>query len=234
MFTIVSAIGVGVLLLLILGVWALRSGGWLRKGRSWVASSSRAVPIVVGTDPLTDVGSVDGWTNILYINKSQTFDFTPAGTTEGAASTFSFWADNDTGIITPFIVEMVAPDKLTVRAIGTTRAGGRDWTGTGAQTFAFDEDGTPTIQQGWAVGFLTSAPDGTDVGTGKSGSPIPYATADGDGWLTGSGDTSGGPTISVGSAPTLGDDEVADADAVRRRVYPFQIKACTIPRDALP
>ena len=183
--------------------------------------------IIAGSDPVTDVGSVDGWTNILYINESETFDFSATGEAGGIAYEFRFWADKDAGTVTPFVAEVVGPDEFVVRAIGTTRRGGVDWTGSGLQSFDFLEGGAAAVQHGWAAGFISSTPEGEE-----SGSPIPFASSNVEGWLTGtSSEGSGSPAIMVGEAPVPGGTGT-DPDAYGKRKYAFQIAATRIT--ALP
>jgi len=177
-----------------------------------------------GTNPVTDNGGADGWKLILYINEQDTFDFSAAGQNEGFATEFNFWADRAIGVVTPFVVEVVAENEFIVQAIGTTREGGTDFTDVGLQSFPFSDEGTPTVSDGWAVGFLSSFPDGSG---GEDGSPIPFAGNAGvAGWLAGSSDASGGPTITLGEAPTEGDN-ATNADAYGFRRYAFNVIAET-------
>jgi len=193
----------------------------------WVASWSAAPgqAIIAGTDPVTDLGAPDGWSNLLYINESNTFDFTSSGQTQGVAFQFRFWADRDSGTLTPFVAEVVEPDGFIIRAIGTTRRGGEDWTEAGLQTFAFKEGEAPVVEQGWAAGFISSTPEGEE-----GGSPIPFTVSTIEGWLTGTSTTgSGTPSIVVGEAPTPGATGT-DANAYGKRQYAFHIAAAlTVP-----
>lgn len=193
----------------------------------WAASCEVGLgqAVVAGTDPVTDVGGPDGWTNLVYINESDTFDFSGTGQTQGVAYQFRFWADRDVGTLTPFIAEVLEPNVFVVRAIGTTRRGGVDWTEAGLQTFAFADGETPVVQQGWAAGFISSTPEGDE-----GGSPIPFATANVEGWLTGTSSPGGGtPALILGEAPVPGATGT-DLDAYGKRRYAFQIAAAlTIP-----
>lgn len=199
-----------VLVLWVWGVWSVPAVGQA---------------IIAGTDPVTDVGGPDGWSNLLYINESNTFDFAGTGQSEGVAYQFRFWADREVGTLTPFVVEVLGPDDFVVRAIGTTRRGGVDWTGPGLQTFAFAEGEAPVVRQGWAAGFISSTPEGEE-----GGSPIPFMAADVEGWLSGTSTPgSGMPAILVGEPPVPGATGT-DLDAYGKRRYAFQIAAAlTVP-----
>jgi hypothetical protein len=189
----------------------------------WETASGQAV--IAGTNPVTDVGGPDGWTNLVYINESDTFDFAGTGQSQGVAYQFQFWADRDGGTLTPFIAEVVEPDVFLVRAIGTTRRGGVDWTEAGLQTFAFADGASPVVQQGWAAGFISSTPEGDE-----GGSPIPFTASNVEGWLSGtSAPGTGTPSIFLGEAPVPGATGT-DVDAYGKRRYAFQIAAAlTVP-----
>ena len=180
-------------------------------------STPHAKTVYAGTPRLTGAGTPDGFTNLLYVNEGQPFDLSKAGATEGVATEFNFWADRRNGVVTPFIAEVVRPKSFIVRAIGTTRVGRTDWDSTGLQQFAFSDDSQPTIQDGWVAGFMSSYPDGSG-----GVSPIPYANSNVEGWLTGSDDRVGGPTIALDARPGEG-DFATDVNAHGMRRYQFQI-----------
>jgi|GEM_PF-2259448 len=176
--------------------------------------------VIAGIDPVTDLGGPDGWANVLYINESHPFDFTGTGQIQGVAFQFSFWADTSTGIVTPFVAEVVEANVFIVRAIGTPRRGGEDWMEPGLQTFAFKDGEAPLVQQGWAAGFLSATPEGAE-----GGSPIPFVGSDVEGWLTGSAASdSGAPALVEGEAPVLGLSGTDDAAYGQRR-YAFHVAA---------
>lgn len=204
-----------------------RFGFWGAGIIAWATSTAHlsAQAVIAGVDPVTDVGGPDGWTNILYINESDPFDFTGTGHAEGAAYEFRFWADVISGTVTPFVAEVVAPNVFIVRAIGTTRRGGQDWIDAGLRTFPFKDGATPIVQHGWAAGFISSTPEGDE-----GGSPIPFTNSNVEGWLTGaSAMGSGVPNIVEGQPPTMGGSGTDD-NAYGKRRYAFQIRATlTVP-----
>lgn len=146
---------------------------------------------IAGTQPITSEGVVDSWTNVLYINEDGAFDFADLGTDQGTLSEFSFYVGagrESVGMVTPFIAEPLVDnpqsgDDFIVRAIGTMREGGVDWTESGLQTFPFSDTETFEVQSGWLAGFVTADPESL---SDLAGSPIPFvANAGVNGWLTG-------------------------------------------------
>lgn len=183
---------------------------------------------IAGTFPLKGQGGPDGWTNVLYINEAEPFDFAEFGTTEGKLSEFNFWAATaDAGMVTPFVAEPLVADPQTgddfvIRAIGTTRVAGEDWDATGEQTFAFSDTESFTAKNGWLAGFLTSDPDGQ---SDLARSPIPFVGSTVEGWLTGSSaPATGVPAIAVGQPITEGGSGTFVEGAGKRR-YQFNIMA---------
>ncbi|MFN0129466.1 MAG: hypothetical protein ACKV19_22600 [Verrucomicrobiales bacterium] len=201
---------------------SLSSCGRLLIGIALFTGGVRELPgqkFFAGTDPVIDEGGPDSWTNILYINESHPFDFSAAGQSKGVALEFQFWADREIGTLTPVVAEVVAPNEFIVRAIGTTRRGGVDWVEPGLQVFAFQDGGTPEVRQGWVAGFLSATAEGEE-----GGSPIPFASSNIEGWLTGTASGSGTPRLEVDQSPTLGESGT-NPDAYGFRRYAFQITA---------
>ena len=171
---------------------------------------------VGGQMVLAEGPNVDGWLYTLYVDETRVFVL-PDG--PASALNFNFIAANDTGRVTPFIAEVVAPNSFIVRAIGTTRVGGVDWFGLGEQSFPFSDEDEPTVQDGWAVGIYTANADGTN-----GSSPVSFATDTGvDGWITGAAsDEVGTPSLVLNEPPMLGESGTSPT-AFGFRSYAFQI-----------
>lgn len=188
-----------------------------------VATTIVSAQSVVGTNPLTGEGTPDGWTNVLYINEDQSFDV--GG--EGAVLTYTnFYAARPSGMYTPFVVEPLGDGEVgedfIVRAIGTTRVGGEDYTCTGEFQFPFHDTETFAIEDGWLVGFLSSDPESLSL---TASSPIPFVGADVEGWLTGSNAAGTGlPLLELGDTIVEGGSGT-DIDAYGFRQYQFNISS---------
>lgn len=166
-----------------------------------------------------DQDVADSWA-ICYVDEQRSFRLR-GGTSN--ALTFNFFASSDSigagGRVTPFIAEVIAPNDFIVRAIGTTRIEGIDWTAAGLQSFPFHDDETPEIGDGWVAGFITSDPDGSNA----SNQIVPYRGNAGiDGWLAGSGGPEDPGGIALGEAPQDGLG-ATNHDAYGFRDYSFQI-----------
>jgi hypothetical protein len=186
---------------------------------------------VAGTHPVTDQGTPDGWTNVLYINEERPFDFSEFGTDTGTLSEFIFnvaAGRESIGLVTPFVAEPLVENPQTgedfiIRAIGTTREGGVDWEEAGNHTFPFSDTETPEVKSGWVAGFLSADPNSeSDLAM----SPIPFISNAGiDGWLTGtSSAASGMPVIELNETIVEGSSGT-NVDAYGFRSYQFQIVA---------
>jgi hypothetical protein len=186
---------------------------------------------IAGQEPITAGGSIDGWTNILYINEQTTFDFSDYGTDEGTLTEFNFWVHIDReldGMVTPFVVEPLTDEAITgddfiVRAIGTTRsAENGDWEEEGLHSFPFHDTEEFTVEDGWMAGFMSSDPEGeSDLAL----SPIPFDGSNVAGWLTGTASAqTGAPAIELGE-PIFEGSSGTNVDAYGFRRYQFQIVA---------
>lgn len=180
--------------------------------------------VVAGNDTLTGAGSPDGWTNILYINEDNPFDF---GGGQGVLTYTNFWAAGQFGMVTPFVAEPQSDfpefgDDFVIRAIGTTRQGGVDYTCAGEYQFPFHDTETFEVEDGWVVGFLTSDPAGESL---DARSPIPFVGSVVEGWLTGSGAAGQGlPAIELNQTILEGASGT-DVDAYGFREYEFNVSA---------
>ena len=193
-------------------------------------AESRAQTVVAGADELNGTGGPDGWTNVLYINESIPFDFGGTGQSQGVLTYVNFWvADSraETGIFTPFIAEPLNDDPQTgdefvIRAIGTTREGGTDWECGGLYQYPFHDTEQFVVQNDWLVGFMSSDPLGERE---DALSPIPFAGAGVEGWLTGTATAgSGAPAIEVGEVILEGGSQTFP-DGAGLREYQFQVEA---------
>ena len=187
-----------------------------------VSSAPASAQSIAGTDPITGAGGPDGWTNILYINESEPFE---VGNTGSVLTYTNFWASRPAGLYTPFVAEPTGDGELgedfTVRAIGTTRVGGVDFTCNGEYRFPFHDTETFQIQDGWVAGFVTSDPDGLE----PTSSPIPFEASDVEGWLTGSAaPEAGAPAIELNDTIIEGDSGT-DIDAFGFRRYQFNVSS---------
>ncbi len=205
--------------------------GLVMVGTLVCAGVCQAQSVVAGTDPVTGDGGPDGWTNILYINEDTPFDF-PAGQDHGVLTYTNFWAAEGRtltgqGLYTPFVAEPLVEfpetgDDFVVRAIGTTREAGVDFTCSGEFRFPFHDTETFTVQEGWVAGFLSSDPAGERT---DARSPIPFVGAGVEGWLTGTAAPgAGAPAIELNEAILEGASGT-DADAFGLRQYQFNISA---------
>jgi hypothetical protein len=190
---------------------------------------------VAGTHPVQVEGTPDGWTNILYINEAQPFDFTEFGTDSAPLDQFTFAVapgEEFTGLVTPFVAEPLVDDPQTgddfvIRAIGTTREGGIDWEESGVFSFPFSDTEQFEVQSGWLAGFMSSDPLGE---SDLAQSPIPFVGEAGvEGWLTGT-DTAAtaAPAIEL-NEPILEGLSGTNVDAYGFRRYQFQITASVGP-----
>jgi hypothetical protein len=183
-----------------------------------------AAQIVAGTEVLTGAGGPDSATNILYINESFPLNV-GAG---GAVLTYTnFFAASGSGMFTPFVAEPLVSDPATgedyvIRAIGTTRVGGVDYTCSGEFRFPFHDTETFSVQDDWVVGFLSSDPQGESP---DARSVIPFASTGIDGWLTYSANAgNSAPAIEIGQ-PILEGVSGTDIDAFGFREYQFNVSA---------
>lgn len=188
------------------------------------SSRNVAAQIVAGTEDLTGAGTPDGWTNILYINEDNPFSLGAGG---GVLTYTNFFAANSNGMYTPFVAEPLVPfpstgDDFIIRAIGTTRVGGVDYTCSGEFQFPFHDTQTFAVQDGWLAGFLTSDPLGESF---DARSAIPFVGSVIEGWLTGSGSAgNAAPSIELGQ-PIFEGISGTDVDAYGFREYQFNISA---------
>jgi hypothetical protein len=195
-------------------------------GLSVMAVGTHAETILAGAESPGDApNGPDSWYQILCVDEANPFDFTASGQTRGYVTSFTFYAKGRTDRteeITPFVVGPQSANNFIVRAIGTTRREGVDWTEAGLKTFRFDETDMPLVEQGWMAGFITSFPDGSG-----GGSPLPYENTGREGWLTGNqADTATTPRIELGQPPVEGGSTWADGLG---RFYQFSIGALPAP-----
>ena len=189
-----------------------------------VVTQSAVGQIVAGTEVLSNTGTPDGWTTVLYINEEYPFEVGNGG----AVLTYTnFWAARPGGLYTPFVAEPLVDSPVSgsdyiVRAVGTTRVGGEDFGCAGEFRFPFHDSATFAIQDGWVAGFLSADPLSESA---DAGSPIPFAGAGINGWLTGTdAPGTGAPIIEVGQNIVEGNSGT-DADAYGLREYQFNVSA---------
>ncbi|MCA9149466.1 MAG: hypothetical protein KDA92_09215 [Planctomycetales bacterium] len=184
-----------------------------------------------GAQDLTGSGTPDGWTNVLYINEGNPFNFAGTGSDHGVLTTFNLYVAQGRetqSLVTPFVAEPlvadpVSGDDFVIRAIGTTREASVDYTCAGEYAFAFSDTEQFTVQDGWVVGFVSSDPLGERE---DALSPVPFEGNFGvDGWLTGTSTSgSGAPSIEM-NEPILEGSSGTDLDAYGFREYQFQVRA---------
>ncbi|MEM7383349.1 MAG: LamG-like jellyroll fold domain-containing protein [Verrucomicrobiota bacterium] len=176
------------------------------------------------TSPLVFGGVIDGWNSIMVIDETRPFDFGEAS--EGALRDFNFIVGAARGRITPFVVEPTGePNSFIVRAIGTTRVGGADYTEADVNlpvSFAFDQlDSNLIVQNGWLAGFTVAAPDGSNNG----GSVVPFSAGGGEMWLVGGPGSDNSGSVVIGEAPGQDAGDLQFAENSLDRLYHFQITA---------
>ncbi len=175
-------------------------------------------------DPLATTGGPDGWNAIMVINEAMPFDFESVGGSQGVLRDFQFLVGNARGRVTPFVAERTADNEFIVRAIGTTRVFGEDYTAAdegSVVSFPFDEaNPLVVVENGWVVGFTDANPDGS----GNEGSVIPFDGGEIDMWLAGGPDSAQAASIALGEAPNTDNTNTVFTDSLNR-FYAFAISA---------
>ncbi len=156
--------------------------------------------ILLGNDASSALPLLDGFNSNLVIDESDTFTNDRPDQLQISVNVFNFYAGQNIGPITPFIVRVNGDNDFEVIAIGTTRNG----FALGSNSFNFS-DGNPTLislapGETIAPGFLDANPDGSN----SVDSVVTYQSGGGEIWYTGGSTSSDSGSIALGQAPTPG------------------------------
>jgi len=154
---------------------------------------------------LTTNGFEDMWRSNMFVNESDTYTNNSGSSQQIKITEFNFYAYRKADPVTPFVVKVNSNNNFTVLAVGTTR--NNTSYNQGENNFAFN-DGTAvtiTINDGdtIATGYLDANANGSG---GNIGSVIPFDQSAGadELWYTGGPNSNQAGSVSVGSAPTAG------------------------------